>query len=1087
MKKVIRGAFLAFLFAVMAVPISAGPAFAANNPPQIVGIAPSSGVSPAGQTVYFTAVYSDPNGWQDLRAAYLLVNANISSSQCLYAYYNRTVNALYLGNDAGTICVGGYAPGYPRVIENSCAKLDCSKTVVSGSGKNLTIKWAVTFKSPFTGTKNAYLYVIDNLFAAAGWTKCGAWTVTPSDTTPPTGSVLINKGAPYTKTASVTLNLSAQDNSGGSGVCQMKFSNDNVGWSAPETYAASKTWTLPSGDGKKTVYVKFSDNALNWSAAYSGGITLAAAPPVADFTASPLIGEVPLTAQFTDRSTGGVTGWSWNFGDGAASAQQNPAHTYSGRNSWEVEYAANELPDNSFPAWTRYCDADPAVEAIEESALHIKRYFYLDGGCISYQRPATFKASTAYIVETRFRMGHSDVFLPGLAAIYVVDDKYAWRLDFSPYDITIQCGIDVKATYRMDTVSDYHTYRVRADNGIIEVFVDGVKRMKADMTYTSQYGPYTPSIAFGQLVRLRLDNYYNYDHEPYVETYWDYVRYHSAPTTMGYENYYKVSLTVSGPAGSNIKTKSDYIDALPPQPEIFTAGLPDGVIRKYYSEQLYADYAIQSFTWSVISGTLPPGLWLNNSWPATIGGWPTQAGTYGFTLGLTDYKGRTDTKYIEMKIEPYPPRTDYELLIDTMAGAAKYFYYEALTNGFVKDNNFSSGCSSVAATGFGLAAMCILDQFAFLPDNQYCSIPAAQIRARVNQILDNCIAYQGQQAQYGNNYGIGGFLYHLVNSDGTRYGSSEVSTIDMAVFMAGAVTAGEYFGGEIKDKAETIYNNLNWRLFLVPASKRFSHGWNPNYGYIGTTWDRPGDEALLVSIMALGKEPDARDFLETMYSWPRVQREYGGHKVYNSYFGSLFTYYLAHCFVDFEKLGCDNPAAAGFSNVTPINWWQNSVEGAYADRQFCIDNSAEYPNAYGPDSWGITPCYSPWNYAGYLGVLGAAPCESGGGMPMHSGVIATCGAISCLPLMRVSPDESPADNPAFRALKNYYVTYYGNGLWDNYGPKDSFGDDGQACPTYLGINLGPEALMIENYTTRLIWNSFMKNPRVSAALGRIFA
>ena len=93
------------------------------------------------------------------------------------------------------------------------------------------------------------------------------------DTTAPTGTIKINNDAQYTNSANVTLNLSATDTTG-TGVSQMRFSNDNSGWSDPETYTTSKSWTLVSGDGSKTVYVKFKDVADNWSEAVSDSIIL---------------------------------------------------------------------------------------------------------------------------------------------------------------------------------------------------------------------------------------------------------------------------------------------------------------------------------------------------------------------------------------------------------------------------------------------------------------------------------------------------------------------------------------------------------------------------------------------------------------------------------------------------------------------------------------------------------------------------------------------------------------------------------------------------------------------------------------------
>ena len=68
------------------------------------------------------------------------------------------------------------------------------------------------------------------------------------------------------------------------------------------------------------------DIARNYAAA-TGGL----AGPVADFSAVPTVGRSPLTVQFSDRSLQGgtpITAWTWDFGDGHGSNEQDPAHTY---------------------------------------------------------------------------------------------------------------------------------------------------------------------------------------------------------------------------------------------------------------------------------------------------------------------------------------------------------------------------------------------------------------------------------------------------------------------------------------------------------------------------------------------------------------------------------------------------------------------------------------------------------------------------------------------------------------------------------------------------------------------------------------
>ncbi|MGD2095325.1 MAG: S8 family serine peptidase [Phycisphaerales bacterium] len=54
------------------------------------------------------------------------------------------------------------------------------------------------------------------------------------------------------------------------------------------------------------------------------------------FTADPNIGPEPLTVQFTDQSTGNVTSWLWDFGDGTTSIEQNPTHEYTDARTYTV-------------------------------------------------------------------------------------------------------------------------------------------------------------------------------------------------------------------------------------------------------------------------------------------------------------------------------------------------------------------------------------------------------------------------------------------------------------------------------------------------------------------------------------------------------------------------------------------------------------------------------------------------------------------------------------------------------------------------------------------------------------------------------
>jgi hypothetical protein len=99
------------------------------------------------------------------------------------------------------------------------------------------------------------------------------------DSTPPTGSVAINGGAAYAHSTAATLNLSAADAE--TGLDAMRISTDGTFDSEPWVpYAATANVTLPSGDGVKTVWVQFRNNAGLISATASDDITLDTVAPV---------------------------------------------------------------------------------------------------------------------------------------------------------------------------------------------------------------------------------------------------------------------------------------------------------------------------------------------------------------------------------------------------------------------------------------------------------------------------------------------------------------------------------------------------------------------------------------------------------------------------------------------------------------------------------------------------------------------------------------------------------------------------------------------------------------------------------------
>jgi PKD repeat protein len=65
------------------------------------------------------------------------------------------------------------------------------------------------------------------------------------------------------------------------------------------------------------------------------------AAPVAAFTSAPASPTAGQAVQFTDASTGSVSSWSWNFGDGATSTDRSPRHTYLAAGTFTVTFSAS--------------------------------------------------------------------------------------------------------------------------------------------------------------------------------------------------------------------------------------------------------------------------------------------------------------------------------------------------------------------------------------------------------------------------------------------------------------------------------------------------------------------------------------------------------------------------------------------------------------------------------------------------------------------------------------------------------------------------------------------------------------------------
>ncbi len=102
----------------------------------------------------------------------------------------------------------------------------------------------------------------------------------------------------------------------------------NFGDGSAESMLPNPTHTFRD-PGVYTVRLTVSDERGDSEIVEQKITALAEERVTAGFTATPLSGPAPLRVQFTDRSSGPVTVWAWDFGDGMVSSEQHPVHRYT--------------------------------------------------------------------------------------------------------------------------------------------------------------------------------------------------------------------------------------------------------------------------------------------------------------------------------------------------------------------------------------------------------------------------------------------------------------------------------------------------------------------------------------------------------------------------------------------------------------------------------------------------------------------------------------------------------------------------------------------------------------------------------------
>jgi hypothetical protein len=377
---------------------------------------------------------------------------------------------------------------------------------------------------------------------------------------------------------------------------------------------------------------------------------------------------------------------------------------------------------------------------------------------------------------------------------------------------------------------------------------------------------------------------------------------------------------------------------------------------------------------------------------------------------------------------------DQQFLEDLEQANFLYFWEQAnAQTGLVKDrcnarvSNDSANVASIAATGFGLTALCIGEKHGFVRRNDARNRVLATLRFLWKKLPTHR-----------------GFFFHFANiSTGERMWDSEVSSIDTSILLCGILTCRQHFDehSEVSNLAYEIFNRVDW-TWLSEDTSLLPQGWTPEIGFLPYRWDYYS-ELMMMYLLGLGSltyplRP------ETWNSWKRTTFEYDGLRYIGS-FAPLFVHQYSQAWFDFRN-----------KRDKYADYFQNSQIATEVHRRFCLELGTQFSD-YGEDLWGITASDSAKGYVVWGGPPAIGPID---------GTVVPAATGGSLPFL---PQQS------MRVLRNI-KNKYGNRAWCRYGFVDAFNPlTNWYDKDVIGIDTGITMVMAENLRTGLVWNTFMKN------------
>jgi hypothetical protein len=414
---------------------------------------------------------------------------------------------------------------------------------------------------------------------------------------------------------------------------------------------------------------------------------------------------------------------------------------------------------------------------------------------------------------------------------------------------------------------------------------------------------------------------------------------------------------------------------------------------------------------------------------------------------------------------------DAALIAQLQRDALGYFLQQVdPANGLVTDTSRPGSPVSIAVVGFALSCYPIAVEHGWMSRTDAVQSSLAALR----------FFRDSDQSGSAEGTGYKGFYYHFLDRhSGARVWRSELSMIDTALLIAGALTAALYFDAatpeetQLREIADALYRRIDWR-WAQNGGATIMQGWKPESGFLHYGWEGYS-EAIMMYALALGSPThpvldDCYNAWTATYQWENL---YGYDFLYA---GPLFVHQFSHAWVDLRGIQDD------FMREKRSDYFENSRRAIHVQREYARINPLGH-TGLDEDCWGLSAGDGP---SDDMPDVNAEPRRLFGyaarGVPYgpDDGTVSPPAVLACLPF---EPELSVRGLRAL--LARYPQIVCDRRLTSGLNPGLR-SDDGTPWTSagHFGLDQGIVAMMIENHRSQLIWRLMHQCPYLVTGLRR---